>query len=159
MSEPVIAWRPGWVSEWDGNVLVCVREDHRTTPSPVSAPPETVAAILAAVPANMPAARAVLIQVCGEYGLSYRRLCERTFANSGAAASICWPRYDAFARLRAITDPQGKPRYSWPTIARLVGRWDHTSCITAAAKWVEIEAWIAGFDPPETDAKREAEAA
>lgn len=102
--------------------------------------------ILAGVPTHMPAARAVLIEVCTEYGITYERLCRRTHANAFDNHSSCWPRYDAVARLRALKKPNGKPRYSWPLIAVAIGRGDHTTCVTAAAKWREIEAWIAGFE-------------
>ena len=153
MTEPMISWREGWVSEWDGNVLVCVRADKAVVPQ---APDELAKEVAKAIPSHWPAGRMVVTAVCAEYGLTYSKFSRRQVNSNWHSEPSSWPRYDAVTRLRALQKPDGSPRYSLPDIARMVGFSNHTSVLLALSRWKEITAWIDAFD---TDAKREAVAA
>lgn len=57
-------------------------------------------------------------------------VCARDILSPSRIHRIAHARQDAMVRLRAITDPDGKPRYSLPVIGRAFDR-DHTTVVHA----------------------------
>lgn len=53
---------------------------------------------------------------------------------------ICMARYEAMARLRALTKPNGSPRFSLPHIGYMLGKRDHTTVMVGLRRWEEIVA-------------------
>lgn len=160
MTEPLISWRPGWVSEWDGSVLACVKRDTPTTPPEdqrrhpcgqiyrSSAYRRSRGWVKPARDRRYPtptAAKAIIAQVAADYRVTVAELVSRAYRHRLATA-----RFDAMFRLRSHQRP-GLPPYSLPHIGFMLGRRDHSSVQKGIRRWAEIQA--------KSTAKREAEAA
>jgi chromosomal replication initiation ATPase DnaA len=66
----------------------------------------------------------ILAAVAASHGLSVIELrCDRR------SRCFAWPRQEAMWRLRQVKLSDGRPRYSLPAIARIVGVGDHTTVL------------------------------
>ena len=85
-------------------------------------------------PGTPDAAREVIREVAARHRLTIAEL-----VGESRKREIAWPRIEAMARIRALTGPDGRPRYTLPRIGQFFGR-DHTTVLSAVRRWAEISA-------------------
>ena len=79
-----------------------------------------------------PRARALIIQVAREHGLTMADLVGRSTLRAVAHA-----RFQAMASVRSLTTPSGETVYSFPAVGRMFGR-DHTTAMSAIRRAKEL---------------------
>lgn len=85
--------------------------------------------------ARQPVVADILRQTAADHGVSVEAmLTPRSRGKRGRA------RYDAMSRLRAVRNPDGSRRFSYPNIGRVMGGLHHTTVINGVRRWAELSA-------------------
>lgn len=67
---------------------------------------------------------ALLAEVSARHGVTPNDITSRSVKRS-----IAWPRQEVMWRLRSLKGPDGRPKHSYPAIAKALGVADHTTVI------------------------------